>query len=323
MFPSTEPFSPKKVAIIMALLMQAEKDKLVQSIAKNWVNNSGWGPYNQEGIISDLMAVLRVKGAVPLVLDYKRWRKSSSRSSSAFAIEIEAKAVYGTFQILLEVGKDSIVPISSYSKSIIPKLLNLAAQVDKTDQEKTRTAGFLLLETLFPLEKGKPQVKRLGQAYAATLTLNKLAGKGEIDGEAWDIYAPIICKYLNDNYFTEFGMIDTVKGVKNRSIIDSSSESSGSSESGDEVVQSKSKRIKPTKFIGIPVKPASGTSNHSKATSSNSTKPPSMVSNATTTLFNGSKMGSLLILSGSLLLLALLGCALHLLIGKQRELSEY
>lgn len=291
MFEADGEFSRKKVAVIMSLLMQAEKVKLVQSIAKSWIERAGWGPYNQEAIISDLKVVLKVQGtSVPFVSETRKSKKHQGNEENL--VEIEAKAVYGAFKLLLEAGNELIVPDAAYSKAVVPRLFNLTAAVDKAEKDKLKTVE-LIIETFFSIEsKPEKQVKRLGQAHALTKTLNKLAEEGEIKVEAWNAYGEVICKYLNEKYSTEFDMIE----------MENASES----------------KVRPTKLIGIQVK-ASSTKKPIKSASSTRTSTP--VTPVYT--FSNAKMGTALVISGSVLLLAILGYAIHLIMKKQRELEEY
>ena len=291
MFEANGEFSRKKVAVIMSLLMQAEKVKLVQSIAKSWIESAGWGPYNQEKIISDLKVVLKIQGSsVPFVSESRKSKKHQRTEENL--VEIEAKAVYKVFKLLLEAGNELIVPDAAYSKAVVPRLFNLTAAVDKTEKEKLKSVE-LIIETFYSIERQtEKQVKRLGQAHALTKTLNKLAEMGEIEVEAWNAYGTVICDYLNEKYLTEFGMIDT----------ETASESKG----------------KATKLIGIQVKASSSKKPIRSASSTRTSVPVNTVST-----FSNTKMGIALVISGSVMLLAILGYAIHLIMKKQRELDEY
>ena len=317
MFPSaSNEFDRKRVATIMALLMQADKKKLVQSIATSWIKKSSWGPFNQDIVFSDLITVLRIKREVAFVPSKKTSKKPSD--SSAIEIEIEAKAVYETFKTFLEIGKDLIVPSPSNTKSIVPKIFNLAIKFEKTEQEKMNSVA-LIIKTFFSIENDKAkskEVKRFADAHEVIQTLNKLGEKGEIVIEAWDSYAPIICKYLNENYLTEFGMESVKKHSKTTRKNPDSSDPTELKSNSDGIA-SKTKNSRATKLIGFLAKSASASTLNTSSIPLNSSV---NILKSNKVSFNDSKnLGIVLLVTGLALLLAFLGYAVYLIKMRKNE----
>lgn len=201
LFDDDDSFDIKKASLIMSLLMQGGCEKLVQGIAKKWVNERKWGPFNQSKIASELMAILSVKTAV-------RFGKNTKMK-----MKIESKSIYETFKTLLRAGKDLIVANEVYSY-VAAEAFNLALKVDESESDYVATTS-IILDHFYSInekissadEKGFDNAK-LARAGFAVSSLNNLTRKMKIDAEAWEVYGPVICKQLNSIYGTDFVMVD-------------------------------------------------------------------------------------------------------------------
>lgn len=305
-------FDIKKASLIMSLLMQGGREKLIQGIAKKWVNERKWGPFNQAKIASDLMAILSVKTTVRF------------GENNTMKMKIESKSIYEAFKTILKAGKDLIVANEVYS-NVAAKAFNLAFKVDKGESDYAATT-LTILDHFYSInekvssadEKGIDNAK-LAQAGFAVSSLNNLARKMKIDAEAWEVYGPAICKHLNSIYGTDFVMVDeddiNETKTKKKKKDNDSDEESLSANTGDDVKTDSSASAKPKTIKVINLKSVFGskvvvTTPASKASSKNAFE----FGNGFWLIIGGS---SILILS-----LALAFAVYHFVIKRRGESSE-
>lgn len=307
-------FDVKKSATILALLMQRGNEKLVGEIAKTWVSKRKWGPFNQFQIVDELLAAMSIKSSI---------RTSENNKKDKF--EIELKSIYATVKVLVKSGNHLIVANSIYS-SVAADIFNLAQKIDTEEKDFVGTVG-IVLENFYSGKSGKDEsksdYKKMAEAYYIIMSLNNLAEKGKIEVNAWNIYAPVICKTLNSMYGIEFIMMEKSTDQEKLSLKRHSSASSSSSASSESSSSSSTEvsvgesdnekgnsRVKVSKFIEI----------SPKFVSTFASKQPESfkLKNSGGTLV-GPSTSLLLITGGSVLLIAGLGYGVYWTMFKRRE----
>lgn len=199
MFESSSVDDCKKSANILVLLTQMGQKKLVEDVSRIWVKKSRWGPFTQSEILDQLTTLISVNP--------RKFRKVKTPDSEAVSM-VEIDSIYDAFKILLDTGKDLIVPGPMHTH-LIAKILNVASQVDKTEKECAKTISEVVWIFL-PVDKKKSnnQIKALADVYAVIQSLNALAGDKEISHDAWDLYSSIISSFLNKQFSTDFAVFE-------------------------------------------------------------------------------------------------------------------
>jgi hypothetical protein len=265
-----EEFQAKKASTVMVLLMQRGDEKLVEEIAKKWVIMRKWGPFDQEGIASDLMVVLSIKSTV----------HASKKEKEKKKFELNSVSVYGAFKTLLKSGTEFIAANEIYAK-VAAEVFNLAFKADKEENDYTATAS-IILDHFYSINEtistsggdGRFENSKRAQAAFTVSSLNHLVKSKKIKSEAWDVYGPLICKRLNSIFGTDFVMVE-----KSTEKEDSSSCSSSTSDENVETAEKGAATAKVTanpdkvfKLIELKIKPASSkTLNTSLVNSKNAT----------------------------------------------------
>lgn len=267
-----EEFKAKKASTVMVLLMQRGDEKLVEEIAKKWVIMRKWGPFDQEGIVSDLMEVLSTKSSV----------HASKKEKEKKKFELKSVSVYGAFKTLLKSGTEFIAANEIYAK-VAAEVFNLAFKADKEENDYTVTAS-IILDHFYSINDtistsggdGRFENSKRAQAAFTVSSLNHLVKSKKIKSEAWDVYGPLICKILNSIFGTDFVMVEKSTEKEDSS---SCSSSTSTSEENVETAEKGAATAKVTanpdkvfKLIELKTKPAnSKTLNTSLFTSKNST----------------------------------------------------